>query len=381
MNIAFLENNFSPTVGGVERVTFTIGEGLRSRGYGIYYIFRGEDSSDGDGDFKYAFNETEGVNSLYAELKSYIQNKNIRIVVCQNLHSSQYAYIYKRLKFECGIRIVSVLHCNPDIWVNKNRWGDTTKKIYFKELFRSLCFSLFTNPYKVRQKKMYEVSDRYVLLSEKYMPVFCRLNKVDGVKLSFIENPCFFEDNNNPSVWNKENIVLIVSRMAEQQKRILGAIKIWNNIYRLVPEWKMVVVGDGPDTGFYKAFANKNKIERISFIGSSTHVENFYTKAKIFLMTSIWEGFPLTLVEAQHYGCVPLAYDSYAAVSDIIKDGYNGFIIPLHNIGEYIKRLSTLMNDGMLLSRMSQCAWESSKTILNKESILDKWERLFKELQ
>ena len=98
-------------------------------------------------------------------------------------------------------------------------------------------------------------------------------------------------------------------------------------------------------------------------------------------MTSIWEGFPLTLVEAQHYGCVPLAYDSYAAVSDIIKNGYNGFIIPLHNIGEYIKRLSTLMNDGMLLSRMSQCAWESSKTILNKESILDKWERLFKELQ
>ncbi len=380
MNIAFLEDSFTPTRGGVERVTFTIGESLRSKGYGVYYIFRGVDSADSEAKYKYRFNNKVDKENQYTEIKDYIQKKYIKIIICQNLHTSKYSYIYNKLKHECSIKIITVLHCNPDIWVNKNKWGDTTKKIFFKELLRSCCFSLFKNPYKERQKKMYEISDKYILLSEKFIPIFCKLNKVDGSKLSFIENPCFLEEDKNTDI-RKENIVLIVARMAEQQKRILSAIKIWDSIYRLAPDWKMVIVGDGPDLNFYKAYANKKKMERISFMGSSKHVENYYEKAKIFMMTSIWEGFGLTLVEAQHYGCVPLAYDSYAAVSDIIKNGKNGFIIPLHNTDEYIEKLLLIMKDDKLFTTMSQCARESSKKLFNKKDIVNKWDRLLKELQ
>lgn len=380
MNIAFLEDSFTPTRGGVERVTFTIGECLRLRGYGVYYIFRGEDSAEGDSKYKYRFNGKWEKESLYVELKNFILKNNIKIVINQNLQSPKYSFICKKLKLYCSIKIITVLHCNPDIWVNKNKWGDTTKKIYFKELLRSCCFSLFKNPYKERQKRMYDISDRYILLSRNFISIFCKLNKVGCSKLSFIENPCFCEEHNNADM-KKENIVLIVARMAEQQKRILSAIKIWNDVYKLVPDWKMIVVGDGPDLKFYKAYARKNKMERISFVGSSAYVGKFYGKAKIFMMTSIWEGFALTLIEAQHYGCVPLAYDSFAAVSDIIKEGCSGFIIPLHDKKRYIEKLLLLMNNDELLATMSQCARESSKKLFNKENIIGKWDQLLKELQ
>jgi glycosyltransferase involved in cell wall biosynthesis len=45
-------------------------------------------------------------------------------------------------------------------------------------------------------------------------------------------------------------------------------------------------------------------------------------------MTSAYEGWGLTLTEAQQMGVVPIAFDSFGAVYDIIENEYNGLIIP-----------------------------------------------------
>ena len=44
-------------------------------------------------------------------------------------------------------------------------------------------------------------------------------------------------------------------------------------------------------------------------------------------MTSIYEGFPMTLLECQSFGVVPLLYNSFSAAVDIIDDGINGYLI------------------------------------------------------
>lgn len=56
------------------------------------------------------------------------------------------------------------------------------------------------------------------------------------------------------------------------------------------------------------------------------------------MMTSIWEGLPMTLIEAMHYGCVPIAFDSFAALYDLIDNGNNGFIIPNNDIDCFVKK-------------------------------------------
>lgn len=379
MNILFIEREFMPTLGGVERVTYTLGERLRKDGHNTYYAFYGRDDSELAINFKFHFDINWSDDKLYKSLKDYINTKNINIIVCQNIHIPRFQYLYKRLKTDTNIKIITCLHCNPDIWVNKNKFGCTFSNIYFKELLRSIYFKVIKNPYKVNQKGMYDLSDKYILLSESFKKIFCKLNAVDGNKLYAIPNPCPFKDNYNIET-TKENIVLVVSRMAEQQKRISNIIKIWKLVSYKFPDWRLVLVGDGPNLNRYKHLSQKLGLERVNFVGKSNNPQQYYMKAKIFLMTSIWEGFGMTLIEAQHYGCVPIAYNSYSAVHDIIKNEENGYIIPLHDKYSFVEKLSYIMKNHDLWKNMSFSAKLSSMNKFSDKHIISLWNKLFKEL-
>lgn len=51
---------------------------------------------------------------------------------------------------------------------------------------------------------------------------------------------------------------------------------------------------------------------------------SYYRRAAVFLMTSLFEGFGVTLTEAQQMGVVPMAMDSFEAVHDIINHRVSG---------------------------------------------------------
>ena len=67
------------------------------------------------------------------------------------------------------------------------------------------------------------------------------------------------------------------------QKRVDLLIEIWNRIYSDFPEWKMVIVGAGPDLAKAKEIANNLGTQRIYFEGSQNS-EPFYEKASIFCL-------------------------------------------------------------------------------------------------
>ena len=93
------------------------------------------------------------------------------------------------------------------------------------------------------------------------------------------------------------------------------------------------------------------------------------------MMTSSSEGWGLTLTEAQQYGVVPIAFDSYASLHDIIQDGENGFIIPNNNISEYIEKLKLLIINQDIRKEMASKCIESSKRFSQK-NIIQEWIKL-----
>jgi glycosyltransferase involved in cell wall biosynthesis len=56
-----------------------------------------------------------------------------------------------------------------------------------------------------------------------------------------------------------------------------------------------------------------------------------YVQNDLFVLASRWEGAPLSIVEAQRLGCVPIATD-VGAVSELIDDGVDGFVLPAHGV-------------------------------------------------
>ena len=97
-------------------------------------------------------------------------------------------------------------------------------------------------------------------------------------------------------------------------------------------------------------------------------------------MTSNFEGFPMVLPEAMSFGVVPLAFDSFPAVSDIIIDNKNGFLIPPFSIKQYVKKIEILINNDSIRQEMAQ---EGVKMVQNYsvENIVRQWEILFYRLK
>ena len=82
----------------------------------------------------------------------------------------------------------------------------------------------------------------------------------------------------------------------------------------------------------------------------------------------------MALTEGMQCGCVPVAFNSYAAVSDIIDDGVNGILVTPFKIKELSGALYKLANDDVLLKQYAKAAYE--KTFQYDISVVaDKWEQ------
>lgn len=85
------------------------------------------------------------------------------------------------------------------------------------------------------------------------------------------------------------------------------------------------------------------------------------------MMTSKYEGLAVTLMEALQYKCIPLAYDSFSSIYDIIIDGVNGFIIPAFKEDIYVNKLLSLIQDVNLRKSMMD---NSSITLENIKQLI-----------
>lgn len=219
-----------------------------------------------------------------------------------------------------------------------------------KKIIRIFLFPYFHKQYIKNLMNLYHEAyihaDKVVLLSEKLISPYLKFGNFNSAEKFFIiPNALSFKNEITKEVYKKKKkIVLIVSRLDDKHKNLSEALRIWKTIKKtkLVKEWKLIIVGEGVDEVKFKNYVNKNKIADISFVGRQNPLP-FYKKASIFVMTSKSESWGLTLTEAQQMGCVPIAFNTYPTLTDIIKDGEDGIIIDKNDMVNYEQKLLELM--------------------------------------
>lgn len=135
-------------------------------------------------------------------------------------------------------------------------------------------------------------------------------------------------------------------------------LRIWKSIFKSYPDWKFLIAGAGPLENHLKMEAQSMELQNIEFLGY-VNPSDYYQRAKIFWMTSLFEGFGMTLVEAQTYGCVPVVYDSFESVKDIINNGKNGCIVKFGDRNSFINETINLISDDNKWEIMSRAAMQN----------------------
>lgn len=285
-------------------------------------------------------------------------------------------------------KVISVYHTKPEL---RNTLFSTccTNVIHNKSLTNRIyaLIHLFFFPlFKIRERKKdyimfnkaYNSSDHLVLLSESFIPFLQNIvPHAQRPKLTAIGNPIVFDETfpiGNLS--QKEKKVLIVCNY-NHVKRVPIMLKIWKEIEQDSDfnEWSLTFVGGGEN--FHKVInlAKKLKIHRIEFTGFKDPLP-YYRLCSIMLMTSKYEGYPMVLLEGQQMGVVPIVYNSFESLTDIVSDRFNGIIIPNNEKNTFIQQLKVLMNNEDLRMKLAQNAITSSD-LHSKEVVIEKYMHLF----
>ena len=176
----------------------------------------------------------------------------------------------------------------------------------------------------------------------------------------------------------RENIVLAVGRIENRQKqfdRLIDMFAATGN-----PGWQLHIAGDGPNLEDLKARIMKAGLQdTIILHGSVKNIMPLYSKAKIFALTSLFEGQPNALIEAMVNGCACISYDCPTGPAEIIDDKINGILVKLNDEAEFIKQLAGLMNDEAATKKFSAEAVKV-KSIFDETKIMAQWENVIMQL-
>ena len=281
-------------------------------------------------------------------------NKDIPTITVE--HNSPDCYL-KALSFEHSTHSINNLH---DFVVFKILYPYRWAKLYLKT--------------RRRHRLVYRISDAYVMLSPRFFGTFKRIAMMYNTpKLDAIYNPLTIQTE-LVDLDIKEKTCVFVSRLVTE-KGICNLLKIWQLVEQADKEWRLVIVGDGPERITIEDFIREQGLYRVNLVGYQKDVKPWLRSASIYLMTSVFEGWGLTLVEAMSMGCVPLAFNSYVSACDIIDNGSNGYLIKPFNTKLYVKKLLELFNNSNLRQIMAIAATKKSQEF-NIENIGSQWAQL-----
>lgn len=376
MNVLFLEKYFSPYNGGVERVTFRLGEHFRSQNIRCYYLFEDKDCNLIADSFKIRLNNRCTYWQFRRNLLRAVKEYSIDVIIVQQLFSDKLWFVLNEIKLRYQCKIVTCFHNSPNVcwYMPKVKWSKRALLYKFTGIYPTTFIGSV--------KRFCDISDSFVLLSDSFKDDFKRIYHPKCIsKLVSIPNPCTFDCNiSTKDIGKKKKQVLIVSRFWETQKNLCTALYIWSQIEKKgFSDWNLVIAGNGPDEVQIKEYAESLRLERCRFLGVVSNPLPLYVESRIFMMTSNFEGWGMTLVEALQNGCVPIVFDTFSAVHDIIKSGNNGFIVPPGNESFYIKEMVKLMEDEFLYIMMAKRAIDGV-SVFSLDNVGKRWLELFEKL-
>ncbi|MDE6536890.1 MAG: glycosyltransferase [Muribaculaceae bacterium] len=390
MRVAFLtRSQVNEIIGGTERITKSVGR-ILSQDYGVechslyYYPANGKTEKN--------FVKQQLIQrSKYAtQIYKYVKDNKIDFLICQNEFEAAKAVSDMNIP---NLKVIFVHHYQPGFEEKFLR-----SSVSLNAIFRlaggniiTALRSILLAPYRYLKsrkfpnlyKQVSEKSDCLVLLSEKYKERFHSYShsSIPDSKIRIIPNMLSFEYfAEDKDISNKRKRVLIVSRLEENPKNISQALMIWSKIMQdsSLSDWYLDILGDGPDREKYEKMVRHYRISNVRFYGVQCP-ENFYKEASILMMTSLSEGWGLTLTEAQQYGCIPVALDTYPSLHDIVEEGFNGFIIEKDDTDRFAYIMKNLMIDKSTRERVMRNGVRSSKRF-SVEEIGSKWHNLLTEL-
>ncbi|MGH6824194.1 glycosyltransferase [Methyloceanibacter sp.] len=197
-------------------------------------------------------------------------------------------------------------------------------------------------------------------------------------KLAFLPNPLAQPPSSETFAFTAPTVIT-VGRLVEQ-KGIDVLLAAWAKVAASLPDWRLALVGDGPLADELKEQARKRGIEgSVDWVGHVSDPFPLLRGAKLFVMTSRFEGTPNALLEAMACGLPAVVSDASPGPCELIgtDESRAGLIVPVEDASATADAILRLARDETLHRRLGLAARERARAH-DADRAIDVWLRLLR---
>ncbi|MFH1800997.1 MAG: glycosyltransferase family 4 protein [Candidatus Omnitrophota bacterium] len=149
---------------------------------------------------------------------------------------------------------------------------------------------------------------------------------------------------------------------------------------QVFPRAKFLMVGDGIlREKIEKLIAKFNLASRFILTGWRRDIPRVLPAMDVFVLTSLWEGMPIVVLEAI-VSQVPVVATQTGGISEIIAEGETGFLVPCHDMPSMLEKARIFLQDTSLKERITRDARQSINEKFDTGTMVKDHEDLYQEL-
>jgi glycosyltransferase involved in cell wall biosynthesis len=176
-----------------------------------------------------------------------------------------------------------------------------------------------------------------------------------------------------------DSIILTASRLSKE-KNIELQIEAMAEIIKQYPKIGLIIVGDGKEkTKLQKLVKNKSLEKNIIFENWSSDLASYYKTADLFLLTSNYEGWGMTAIEAAACGC-PIVMTDVGCAGEFIKNGENGLVVGIGDKKALAEAVEKIISDKDFGGRIREEMKRDIMSLPNQAEYLEAYKKSFEDI-
>lgn len=170
-----------------------------------------------------------------------------------------------------------------------------------------------------------------------------------------------------------------VARLAaiKDQRTLLYAAK--QLAERATTPWQLSIVGDGPLAAELHALASELNLSQVRFLGERTDIASLMQAADCFVLSSLAEGIPMTLLEAMASG-LPFISTAVGGVPEIAAPGY-ATLVPAAAASELANAMQQWLENADEITAAKHAARQSAVDSFSEKRMIEQYDQLYQQFQ
>jgi glycosyltransferase involved in cell wall biosynthesis len=174
-------------------------------------------------------------------------------------------------------------------------------------------------------------------------------------------------------------VVLQVARL-DALKDHQTAIETFARVAKTRSDVHLVLAGEGPErSSIEAAIADHSLAHQVHLLGTRSDIHHLLPAADLFLLTSISEGIPLTIIEAMAAG-LPVVATAVGGIPEVVVDGHTGLLTPPKASHDLAAAILQLASNPQQRAKMGQAGRSRAQQLFSDEQMNASYARTYEEI-